>query len=208
MLSGRYDETAVHHEGAGIVREVRTNERIRARELLVIGENGERLGVLPLAEALAAAREQDLDLVEVAPSAVPPVCRLLDYGKYKYEQAKRERSAGKQQHHGELREVRFKVKIGEHDMDLKVRRAERFLRDGDKVKLSVMFRGRENAHPEIGRSLLQRVQEQLQEVAVVEKPPTMEGRFMNMILGPVAARQQRQQREPAPSADAKVASEG
>lgn len=164
--------------------------------------------MLPLQEALAAARERDLDLVEVAPSAVPPVCRLLDYGKYMYDQAKRERGAGKHQRHGELREVRFKVKIGDHDMDLKVRRAERFLRDGDKVKLSVMFRGREIVHPEIGRSLLQGVQEQLQGVAVVEKPPTMEGRFMNMILGPITARQQHQQKEPAPTAKAKAASEG
>ena len=195
-------------KGAGIVRELRTNERIRARDVLVIAENGERLGVLPLPEALTAARERDLDLVEVAPGAVPPVCRLLDYGKYKYEQAKRERGSGKQQHHGELREVRFKVKIGDHDLDLKVRRAEGFLREGDKVKLSVMFRGREMAHPEIGHQLLKRVQERLQDAATVEKPPTMEGRFMNMILGPVATRQQRQQPEPEPAAQAKVASEG
>jgi translation initiation factor IF-3 len=153
---------------------------------------------LPLAEAMNAARERGLDLVEVAPNAIPPVCRFLDYGKYKYDQAKRERGAGRQQHHGELREVRFKVKIGEHDMDLKVRRAEGFLRTGDKVKMSVMFRGREITHPEIGRSLLERVHEQLKEIAVVEKPPTMEGRFMNMILGPVSTRQQRQPSEPAP----------
>lgn len=163
--------------------------------------------MLPLQEALAAARERDLDLVEVAPSAVPPVCRLLDYGKYMYDQAKRERLAGKQHHHGELREVRFKVKIGDHDLALKVRRAEGFLREGDKVKLSVMFRGRENAHPEIGRGLLLRVQEALNEVSIVEKPPTMEGRFMNMILGPMSARQQKEQQEAAPKEDAaKVAS--
>jgi translation initiation factor IF-3 len=159
--------------------------------------------VLSLPEALTVARERDLDLVEVAPDAAPPVCRILDYGKYKYEQAKRDRS-GKHQHHGELREVRFKVKIGEHDMDMKVRRAERFLKEGDKVKLSVMFRGREIVHPEIGRSLLQQVQEQLQEVSAVEKPPTMEGRFMNMILAPGRARQ----KEVAPRAEAKTASEG
>ncbi len=141
------------------------------------------MGVLTLPEALTSARERDLDLVEVAPEATPPVCRILDYGKYRYEQAKRDRGS-KHQHHGELREVRFKVKIGDHDMDMKVRRAERFLQEGDKVKLSVMFRGREIVHPEIGRSLLGRVREQLQEVSTVEKPPTMEGRFMNMILSP------------------------
>ena len=156
-----------------------------------------------LSEALTAARERDLDLVEVAPEAVPPVCRILDYGKYKYEQAKRDR-AGKHQHHGELREVRFKVKIGEHDMNMKVRRAERFLKEGDKVKVSVMFRGREIVHPEIGRSLLEQVLEQLKEVGTVEKPPTMEGRFMNMIVGPSRAKP----KPPAPKAEAKVASEG
>ncbi len=145
--------------------------------------------MLPLPEALGAAREQDLDLVEVAPNAVPPVCRILDYGKYKYEQAKKDRGS-KHQHHGELREVRFKVKISDHDMALKLRRAQRFLEEGSKVKLSVMFRGREMAHPDIGRSLLQRAQEHLGEVSVVDKPPTMEGRFMNMILGPTRSRPQ------------------
>jgi translation initiation factor IF-3 len=162
---------------------------------------------LPLGEALKAARERELDLVEVAPNAVPPVCRFVDYGKYMYDQAKRERGAGRQQHHGELREVRFKVKIGENDMNLKVRRAEGFLRAGDKVKMSVMFRGREITHPEIGRSLLERVHEQLNEISVIEKPPTMVGRFMNMILGPVSAQQSRQQREPAPDQTAKAAPE-
>ena len=208
-----YDDTAVHHEGARIARprvvrkpEVRKNERIRAREVLVIGDAGEKLGVMPTGEALAAARERDLDLVEVAPGAVPPVCRMIDYGKYMYDQAKRERAAKQQAHHGELREVRFKVKIGDHDMDLKVRRAEGFLKDGDKVKLSVMFRGREITHPEIGRGLLNRVRETLENVAVVEKPPTMEGRFMNMILGPMPARL-RQQLAEEQQQEAKVAAE-
>jgi translation initiation factor IF-3 len=149
----------------------------------LIGDDGERLGVLPIGEALQMARERDLDLVEVAPNNNPPVCRLLDYGKFMYEQAKRDRGT-KHQHHGELREVRFKVKIGQHDMDLKARRAEKFLREGDKVKLSVMFRGREIIHPEIGQELLNSIRTQLEDIAVVEKPPTMEGRFMNMILGP------------------------
>ena len=166
-----------------VSREIRRNERIRAREVLVIGDDGERLGVLSLVEAQAAARERDLDLVEVSPNSVPPVCRILDYGKYKYEQAKREKGT-KHQHHGELREVRFKVKISGHDMEMKLRRAERFLREGDKVKLSVMFRGREIVHTDLGRVLLERAKEYVGELAVVEKPPTMEGRFMNMILGP------------------------
>ena len=163
--------------------------------------------MLPIAEALTLARERELDLVEVAPNAAPPVCRLLDYGKYKYEQAKKERNASKHQHQGDLREVRFKVKIGEHDMDLKVRRAERFLREGDKVKVSVMFRGREILHPEIGRGLLERVQEKLKEVSVVDKPPTMEGRFVNMILTPAAARQ-KPPKEAQPPAGVQAAAEG
>jgi len=167
------------------------------------------MGVLPFEQAIQLARERDLDLVEVAPSSVPPVCRILDYGKFKYEQAKKDRQGRKQQHHSELREVRFKVKIGVHDVDLKARRAERFLRQGDKVKMSVMFRGREITHPELGRSLLQRVFDQLKDVAVIEKPPTMEGRFMNMILSPIAAaRQAKPKAEGAPAETAKVATEG
>lgn len=163
--------------------------------------------MLPIAEALQAARERDLDLVEVAPNSVPPVCRVLDYGKFMYEQAKRDKSTKQQAHHGELREVRFKVKIGDNDLSLKVKRAEGFLREGDKVKLSVMFRGREIVHPEIGQGLLQRVLEQLQDVATVEKPPTMEGRFMNMILGPVAATK-RASKDGSPAPKETVATEG
>ena len=121
--------------------------------------------------------------MEVAPNAVPPVCRILDYGKYLYDQAKKERGTAKHQHH-DLREVRFKVKIGDHDLDLKIRRADGFLRGGDKVKMSVMFRGREIVHPEIGQALLNRARERLSEVGIVDKAPTMEGRFMNMILSP------------------------
>ncbi len=167
---------------------------------------------MPTRDALAQARERGLDLVEVASGAVPPVCRFLDYGKYLYDQAKREKSAGKTQHHGVLREVRLKVKIGDHDLELKMRRAERFLKEGDKVKLSVMFRGRENAHPEIGRALLTRVREEMSEISTVEKPPTMEGRFMNMILGPMSNKssgsQQKQQKQQKnePKGEPKVAS--
>jgi translation initiation factor IF-3 len=162
---------------------------------------------MPTPQALEAARERDLDLVEVAPNSIPPVCRILNYGKYKYEQAKREKG-GKHQHAGELREVRFKVKIGEHDLAMKVRRAENFLRDGHKVKLSVMFRGREIVHPEIGRALLERAREQLQEVATVEKPPTMEGRFMNMIMGPAKKQQQQKKKDASPREQVKAGSEG
>jgi translation initiation factor IF-3 len=152
---------------------------------LVIGPGGERLGVMPVPQAIQVAREAELDLVEVAPNSIPPVCRILDYGKFKYEQAKKERDSRKRQKQVTLREVRFKPKIDVHDVDFKTKTAEKLLKEGDKVKISVMFRGREVTHPEIGRGILDRVSERLKDVAVIEKPPTMEGRFMNMILSPV-----------------------
>ena len=143
-----------------------------------------RLGTLPLAEALEKAREADLDLVEVAPQAVPPVARLLDYGKFKYEQAKKERESRKGQHASVLREIRMRPKIDTHDLEMKAKNAEKFLKSGDKVKVTVMFRGREMVHPEIGRAILDRVADQLKSVSVIEKPPNMEGRFLSTILAP------------------------
>jgi translation initiation factor IF-3 len=142
------------------------------------------LGVIPLPQALDMARENDLDLVEVAPNAMPPVCRLLDYGKFKYEQAKKERESRKAQHASVLREIRMRPKIDTHDLEMKARNAEKFLKSGDKVKVTVMFRGREMAHPEIGRALLESVATQLKEVSVIEKPANMEGRFLSTILAP------------------------
>ena len=131
------------------------------------------------------ARDAGLDLVEVAPNANPPVCRILDYGKFKYEQAKKEREAHKHQKQVTLREVRFKPKIGEHDIDFKTKVVSKLLAGGDKVKVSVMFRGREITHPEIGRELLNRISGKLKDTALVERQPSMEGRFMNMYLAPV-----------------------
>jgi translation initiation factor IF-3 len=154
------------------------------------------------------AREAGLDLVEVAPNANPPVCRILDYGKFKYEQAKKEREAHKHQRQVVVREVRFKPKIGAHDIDFKTRLIGKLLNGGDKVKVSVMFRGREITHPEIGRDLLNRVSSNLKDAATVEKHPSMEGRFMTMILAPLpqkaaakpkAPRQPRQTDTPATS---------
>jgi translation initiation factor IF-3 len=153
--------------------------------VLVVDDEGRKLGVLPVQQALEMARERGLDLVEVAPNAVPPVCRILDYGKFKYEQAKKEREAHRHQKQAALREVRFKPKIGAHDIDFKTKVVRKLLAAGDKVKVSVMFRGREITHPEIGRDLLLRVSEQLRDVAQVERPPLMEGRFMNMYLAPL-----------------------
>jgi translation initiation factor IF-3 len=136
------------------------------------------------------ARERDLDLVEVAPNSNPPVCRILDYGKFKYEQSKKEREAHKHQKQSQVRDVRFKSKIGQHDLDLKIRTAKKLLAAGDKVKVSVLFRGREITHPEIGRELLQKFQAALAEDGItgIEKNIGMEGRFMTMIVAPPAAK--------------------
>lgn len=141
---------------------------------------------MPLEQALETARKHNLDLVEVAPTAVPPVCRLLDYGKYKYEQEKREREARKTQHTSVLRQVRFRPKIDTHDFEAKTKTVRKLLGEGDKVRVVVFFRGREITHPEIGWKLLQRVAEALKEEAVPENQPAMEGRSMAMILVPGA----------------------
>jgi translation initiation factor IF-3 len=178
------------------------NERIRAREVLVVAANGDRLGAFPLPQALEMAREAGLDLVEVAPQAVPPVCRILDYGKFKYEQSKKERESKKSQHASVLRDVRVRPKIDQHDLERKAKTAEKFLKGGDKVKLTVMFRGREMAHPEIGRTILQRIAEQLAGVSVVERPPSMEGRFLHLILAPGHAKAATGKEAPPPPAAA------
>lgn len=142
------------------------------------------MGVVSFADAMGRAREAGLDLVEVDANGVPPVCRILDYGKWKYEQAKKERDSRKHQRGTMIHEVRLRPRTGQHDIDLKVRTAGRLLAEGDKVKLSVMFRGREMSHPEVGQDVLERALEQLREVAGVEKPPGMEGRFLSVILTP------------------------
>jgi translation initiation factor IF-3 len=163
---------------------VRINDRIRAREVRLIGANGEQLGVMPVTEALAKADEANLDLVEVAPTATPPVCRVMDYGKYKYEQAKREREAHKKSKTSDLKGMRLSPKIGEHDLRVKTRAISGFLKDGDKVRVSMWFRGREMAHPQLGEQILRRMAQELAEVATVERHPLMEGRNMIMILAP------------------------
>ena len=142
------------------------------------------MGVVSLPDALNTAREAGLDLVEVNPSENPPVCRILDYGKWKYQQAKKQRDARKHQRGTMIHEVRMRPRTGQHDIDLKVRTAERLLAEGDKVKLSVMFRGREMSHPEVGEEVLGRALERLKELTSVEKPPSMEGRFLTVILTP------------------------
>lgn len=167
-------------------RDYRINQQIRVREVRLIGDAGEQLGVVPTAEAMQMARDQGVDLVEVSPTASPPVCRLLDYGRFRYTQTKRDREARKSQKTNVVREVRFRPRIAEHDRISKIRRIQELLGEGAKVKVSVMFRGREITHPELGVNLLRGVAEQLKEEAKLETPPLMEGRRMNIILAPMA----------------------
>jgi translation initiation factor IF-3 len=158
---------------------------IRGREVRLVGDKGEQLGVMPLYQAREVAEKAGLDLVEVAPTAVPPVCRLMDYGKFKYVQTKKEREARKSQKVVLLREVRLRPKIGEHDFNAKTRTAHKLLEDGDKVKVTIMFRGRENTHPELGIKLIQRMAQSLAGVATVEKEPVREGARLHAILAPL-----------------------
>ena len=166
----------------------RINERIRVPEVRLIGPDGQQVGILKTAEALRYAQERDLDLVEVAADAKPPVCRVLDYSKYKYEQAQRQKAARKHQQQITIREIKFRPKIAQHDYDTKKGHVERFLKARDKVKVTIMFRGREVAHPERGEIILNRLAEELQDLAVVEQRPTQDGRNMTMMLGPLKAK--------------------
>jgi translation initiation factor IF-3 len=152
----------------------------------LIDENGTQVGIVPLREALAMAEERGYDLVEVAPNAVPPVCRLLDYGKFRYEQSKKEREARRNQKQSELKQIRLMPKTDDHDVAVKANQARRFLLAGDKVKFNLRFRGREMAHPEIGRQMLDQIAEQLSDIAVIEQKPLMEGRVLSMLLAPTA----------------------
>jgi translation initiation factor IF-3 len=160
----------------------RINERIREKEIRVIGDDGEQLGTMTPEDAIARAEEVGLDLVEVAPGSRPPVCRIMDYGRYKYEQKKK---LGKGKGHAaSLKEVKLRPRTDDHDLNFKLKNIRRFLTDGDKVKVTVMYRGREMVHREIGRQQLDRVNELLGNMATVENPPRMEGRFLSMILVP------------------------
>lgn len=158
------------------------NERIRVPEVRVIDENGEQVGVMRTRDAQNLARQRNLDLVEVAPNSQPPVCRLLDYGKYRYEQTKKEREARKTQKVITVKEIRLEPKIADHDLKVKARQARSFLEEGDKVKVTVRFRGRELAHTEIGRDLLNQMIEILKDISALDQLPKMEGKAMTMIL--------------------------
>lgn len=171
-----------------ISKEQHINEEIRDKELRVIGADGSQLGIMSADKALDLAASQNLDLVKIAPMATPPVCKIMDYGKYRFEQSKREKESRKNQHVVEIKEVRLSLNIDTHDFNTKLNNALKFLNKGDKVKASIRFRGRELGHPEHGLSIMKRFAEACEEVSVVEKPAKFEGRNMFMFLAPKATK--------------------
>jgi translation initiation factor IF-3 len=186
----------------------RINERIRVPQVRLIGADGEQLGIVEIDEALKRAQEADLDLVEVAPGSKPPVTRLLDYSKYKYEQEQKQKQARKHQQQVNVREIKLRPKIANHDYETKKGHVERFLRHQNKVKITIMFRGREQAHPERGRALLQRLFEDLHGLATIESEPLQEGRNMSMMLAPSKEALAEAKKDEAPPEDAPQADAG
>ncbi|MGN0520269.1 MAG: translation initiation factor IF-3 [Candidatus Fimenecus sp.] len=166
-------------------KEMQINEQIRDREVRVISADGEQLGIMSAKEALKKAEEKSLDLVKIAPNAKPPVCKIMDYGKYRFEQAKREKEARKNQKVVEIKEIRLSLNIDTHDFETKAKHAEKFLKAGNKVKVSIRFRGREMAHPELGKASMEKFAEACKDFSTVEKPAKLEGRQMLMFLAPV-----------------------
>jgi translation initiation factor IF-3 len=196
---GRVTPTEVFAIATYAKEQTRVNHRIRVPQVRVIGDDGEQIGIIPTSEALAMAQERGLDLVEVAANSRPPVCRIMDYGKYKYEQSKRDRNARKKQHVMHLKEVKLRPKIEDHDYVTKLERARKFLNERDKVKFTVLFRGREIAYPDRGRKLLQRVIEELAEIASPESNMRHEGRTVTVTLLPKPAKPVKQQPKKAPA---------
>ncbi|MSQ41832.1 MAG: translation initiation factor IF-3 [Dehalococcoidia bacterium] len=208
MASGAGTARRQQRGAKAIAKELSINEQVRAPRLRVI-RDGDQLGVMTATEAQRLADEAGLDLVEIAPTADPPVCRIMDYGKYKYEQAKRERESRRGSKNVELREVRMRVKIDQHDIDFKARTTRKLLAAGDKVKVSVMFRAREITHPEVGRDLLDRFFAEVSDAGTMERSPSLEGRFMTMVLEPAKRSQQSEKAEkPARAARADSAAGG
>jgi translation initiation factor IF-3 len=189
-------------------RDARTNRRIKAREVRVIGAGGEQLGVLTIEQALAKAQEDGMDLVEVSPLAKPPVCKIMDYGKFKYLEKKKQNEAKKNQVVVLLKEVKFRPRTEEHDYDVKIKKIREFLEDSNKARITVMFRGREMTHRELGQKVLQRIIDDLKDVAVIEAVPRMEGRQLFMILAPNPKMLQAQRSRAEAAAKAAKAAEG
>ncbi|GAA5500694.1 translation initiation factor IF-3 [Deinococcus xinjiangensis] len=174
-------------EVMNIAKEHKVNEQIRVRQIRLIGGEGEQIGIIDTREAMQMAREQGLDLVMVSPQAVPPVCRLLDYGRFRYEQQQNEKENRKRVRSQEVKAIKFRVKIDDHDFNTKTGHVRRFLQEGHKVKVTIMFRGRERTHPELGERILVKVAEVLSDVGAPEGTPSMMGMDMNMIMAPKAA---------------------
>lgn len=185
MISG-FLQPALYFSGGELLisKDWRINEDIRVKEVRLVSEEGEQLGITPIREAMDIAIEKGLDLVEVAPSAKPPVCRLMDFGRFRFEQSKREKEARKKQKIISVKEVKLRPNIEDHDFETKAKNARRFLSDGDKVKVTIMFRGREITHPDLGEKLSVKLAEQLSDISAVEKNPKVEGKNMVMILTP------------------------
>ncbi|WP_344308144.1 translation initiation factor IF-3 [Brevibacterium samyangense] len=177
-----------HLEKEQHISEPRINDRIRVPEVRLVGPNGEQVGIVAIRKALDLAREADLDLVEVAPQAKPPVAKLMDYGKFKYESAQKAREARKNQANMALKEIRFRLKIDEHDYETKKGHVTRFLAGGDKVKVMIMFRGREQSRPEMGMRLLNKLAEEISDLGTVESSPRVDGRNMVMVIAPVKSK--------------------
>ena len=169
-------------------KELQINDEIRDKEIRVINSDGSQLGVMSAAKALQLAESKNLDLVKIAPQAKPPVCKIMDYGKYRFEQAKREKEAKKNQRVIDVKEIRLSLNIDTHDFNTKVNQASKFIKSGNKVKVSIRFRGREMGHPEIGQENMDRFAAAMEEIAVVEKPAKLEGRSMLMFLAPKTGR--------------------
>lgn len=164
---------------------LRVNKEIRAPKVRVIGSTGDQLGIMTSREAYEAALEEGLDLVEIAPNAIPPVCKIIDYGKFRYDQTKREKENKKAQHQIKVKEIKLKPNIGEHDLETKARHAKEFLEEGNKVKVTCTFRGREMAHTEIGVAVVKKFCEDLQEISAAESPPKLFGKTLTVVLAPV-----------------------
>lgn len=185
------------HTGVRQISEPRINSRIRVPEVRLVGPQGEQVGIVRIEDALRLASEADLDLVEVAPNAKPPVCKLMDFGKWKYEAAVKARESRKNQTSTQLKEVRFRLKIDDHDYETKVGHARRFLEAGDKVKAMIQFRGREQQRPEMGVRLLQRFAQDVEDLGQVESSPRQDGRHMVMVVGPLKTKAQARNESPA-----------
>lgn len=173
-----------------MINEIRVNDRIRVPEVRLVGPGGEQVGIVHVKDALRLAEEADLDLVEVAPNAKPPVAKLMDYGKYKYEQAQKAREARRNQGNAQIKEIRIGLKIDQHDYDTKVKAMMKFLDGGDKVKIQLRFRGREQSRPEIGLQLMQRLAESAAENGTIESAPRVDGRNMTMVIAPIRRKSQ------------------